>query len=216
MEGGGANDELLKLGNLGDYKDLGDLVYITSAAVVALDATVALNKFGSIGGVSLNTYFDTFGLEGMLANVMLVVLLFQVARVGYTTIYASGGRVWSPLVFVAFVLVAQLLHDILFYFGAINTLPTGVNTMIDALKGYAKENGGRALGGHITFMILVATLAMLYKEFSPILLGTIVIIALYLLPYLINSRGPMPPPPPPPPPKKQEAPVQAPFMGAMW
>lgn len=198
MEGGGQIEqkEYMKLGNIGDYKELADLTYVAAASVVGLDAVLALNKFGGVGGTTLNSFFDTMGLEAVMVIVALVVVLFEVSRFAYSYLYTSGGKVWSPLVFVAILLGVQMVHDTLFYVAVVSNVPSGKNQVIDFLKRYGKENGVRALGASATFMILVATLAMLYKEFSPVLLFSIVGVAVYALPYLMNSAGPMPPPPP--------------------
>jgi hypothetical protein len=197
MEGGYVEQkEYMKLGNIGDYKELADLTYVAAASVVGLDAVLALNKFGGVGGTTLNSFFDTLGLEAVVVIVVLVVVLFEVARFAYS-FYASGGKVWSPLVFVAILLGVQMVHDLIFYVGVVSNVPSGKNQVIDFLKRYGKENGGRALGASATFMIVVAALAMLYKEFSPVLLFGIVGVAVYALPYLMNTAGPMPPPPPP-------------------
>jgi len=198
MEGGGQIEqkEYMKLGNIGDYKELADLTYVAAASVVSLDAVLALNKFGGVGGTTLNSFFDTLGLEAVVVILTLVVVLFEVARFAYSYFYTSGGKVWSPLVFVAILLGVQMVHDLIFYVGVVSNVPSGQNQVIDFLKRYGKENGVRAIGASATFMILVATLAMLYKEFSPVLLFGVVSIATYALPYLMNSAGPMPPPPP--------------------
>ena len=198
MEGVGQIEqkEYMKLGNIGDYKELADLTYVAAASVVGLDTVLALNKFGGVGGTTLNSFFDTLGLEAVVVIVALVVVLFEVSRFAYSYFYTSGGKVWSPLVFVAILLGVQMVHDTLFYVAVVSNVPSGKNQVIDFLKRYGKENGVRALGASATFMILVATLAMLYKEFSPVLLFSIVGVAVYALPYLMNSAGPMPPPPP--------------------
>ena len=198
MEGGGQIEqkEYMKLGNIGDYKELADLTYVAAASVVGLDTVLALNKFGGVGGTTLNSFFDTLGLEAVVVIVALVVVLFEVSRFAYSYFYTSGGKVWSPLVFVAILLGVQMVHDTLFYVAVVSNVPSGKNQVIDFLKRYGKENGVRALGASATFMILVATLAMLYKEFSPVRLCSIVGVAVYALPYLMNSAGPMPPPPP--------------------
>ena len=199
MEGGYVEQkEYMKLGNIGDYKELADLTYVAAASVVGLDAVLALNKFGGVGGTTLNSFFDTLGLEAVTVILALVVVLFEVSRFAYSYLYTSGGKAWSPLVFVAILLGVQMVHDLIFYVGVVSNVPSGQNQVIDFLKRYGKENGTRALGASATFMILVAALAMLYKEFSPVLLFSIVGVAVYALPYLMNTAGPMPPPPPPP------------------
>ena len=142
MEGGGQIEqkEYMKLGNIGDYKELADLTYVAAASVVSLDTVLALNKFGGVGGTTLNSFFDTLGLEAVVVIVALVVVLFEVSRFAYSYFYTSGGKVWSPLVFVAILLGVQMVHDTLFYVAVVSNVPSGKNQVIDFLKRYGKEN----------------------------------------------------------------------------
>jgi hypothetical protein len=214
MEGGGA-EVSFRLGDISDPNDLSDLFPIASASLVGVNASLAAARAGLLGGFSLNTYFDTFGLEGILANICLILILFQIARWSYSTFYnKDGSRPWSPIVFVFILMAIQILHDLTFYYGAINILPGGKNEMIDILKKYASENGSRAVGGHAVFLIVVATVAMYLKEASTIFAFMVTAVALYLLPFIIATFGPKvapPPPPPPPPQEKREA-----FRSPRW
>jgi hypothetical protein len=198
MDGGGIRDEYFKLGDIGHFRNAEDLWPIGSASIIAINLSVAAMRLGGIGGFSLNAYFDTFGLEGILANAAWVVILFQVARWIYTVFYSSApGRSWSPFVFVCILLGVQILHDLFFYYGLIRLVPSGRNEMIDALKKYAAENGSRAVTTHSAFLILTAIVAMWLKETTLIFSMIVVNIALYLLPFVITTFGPRPPPPPP-------------------
>lgn len=193
--------DMFILGDIGDYKNVDDLVAISSGALIGINLGVILSRFGGVGGYSLNAYFDTFGLEGILANTSFVVILFQIVRWFYSTFYAVG-RPWSPFVFVCMLIGAQVIHDLIIYYGMLKSLPSGKNEMIDALKRYAGENGSRALTGHVAFLILVSILAMFLKEAS-LLFGIILVaVSLYSIPFVLNAAGPKPPPPPPPPKKE--------------
>lgn len=217
MDGGGLRDEYFKLGDIGNFRDAQDLWPIGSASVIAINFSVALMRLGGIGGFSLNAYFDTFGLEGILANAAWVVILFQAARWVYTSFYSGGaGRPWSPFVFVCMLLAIQLLHDLFFYFGLIRLVPTGRNEMIDALKKYGNENGSRALMTHSVFLIFTAIAAMWLKETTLITSILLVNIALYLLPFVITTFGPRPPPPPPSTEKKAAAEKKVAFGMPAW
>lgn len=190
MDGGGSIAPL-GLQDIGDYRETNDLFRIGSASIVGMNFAIALGRLGGIGGISLNTYFDTFGLEGVLANSALVVIMIQVARWIYTTVYTdAAGKAWSPLVFLCIIAMTQILHDILFYYGAIRMIPTGNNEMIDALKKYANENGSRALVGHALYLMLVAVIAMALKNTSMMFSFVVTNIALYTLPFVITTFGP--------------------------
>ena len=198
-----ASEELFTLGDISDYNNPDDILPIGSATVIAINFVAALSRSGLIGGQSLNTYIDTFGLEGALANITLVLILFQIARWSYTKFYTETSHGWSPFVFVCALIVVQMIHDVVFYYGAINMIPGGKNEMIDVLKKYSNEHGPRALAAHAAFLIFVGIIAMFFKERSFIFLFIVTTVAFYALPYVITTFGPKPPPPPPPPPSEK-------------
>ena len=180
MEGGSV--EAFRLGNIGNYLEVEDFYPMGMASILGVNMAVAAARLGNVGGISLNTYFDTFGLEGILANTAMIIIIMQIARFAYT--YGSA-KPWSPFVFVCILLVVQLIHDIIFYYGAVNVLPSGKNEMIDALKEYAAEHGKSALGGHAILLIVVAVMAMVFKEVSILIRMTIVASIFYAMPFIV-------------------------------
>jgi hypothetical protein len=204
MEGGGnIPSESFVLGDIGNYKDVEDLFPIVSATLIVMNAVMALARFTSLGGVSLNAYIDSFGLEGVIWNTAHVALVFQVAKWVYTTFYATGGKMWSPLVFVCIVLSIQFVHDLIYYYGLLKNTTPGKNELVDAMSRYAAENGSRALGGAAAAMIFISAIAMILKESSLLFNTILLLLSLHILPYLIATVGVKPPPPPPPPSKKE-------------
>lgn len=189
MEGGSV--EAFRLGNIGNFAEIEDFYPMTIASIFGLNVAIAGARVGNIGGASLNTYFEAFGLEGILANIALIVLLLQIARFAYTKGYGAT-KPWSPFVFVCILLVIQFLHDLLFYYGAINILPSGRNEMIDALKEYAREHGGSALGGHALLLIIIAIAAMIFKETTVLVRMITIAVLLYMMPYIITMAKPRP------------------------
>ena len=205
MEGGGLSASSgIQLSNIGDYNNVEDIYVIGNASLFSLFLSVVAARIGNIGGFTLNAYFDMFGLEGVLSNTMLIILILQITRWLYTNFYNKFGRPWSPMVFLAIVLAVQFLHDIIFYYGVINILPSGKNEMIDILKQYAKENRLSAVGGHSIFLAVVALVAMIMKDMSDISKLIIPSIVLYALPYILSIVAKKPAPPPPPPKQKEE------------
>lgn len=202
MEGGAVSSSTI-FTDIGDYQRLDEIFTIGGASVFTLILVTIATRIGNLGGLPVNTYFDMFGLEGILSNTMLMVILIQIARYLYTTLYTSGGKAWSPLVFLCFVLIAQVAHDILFYYGVINVIPPGINEMVDILRAYAKENSYKATAGHVLLITITAVVAMIMNDLSVIarVLGGAVIF--YMFPYILSivSKKPAPPPPPP---KKEE------------
>jgi hypothetical protein len=191
MEGGSV--EAFRLGNIGNFADVDDFYPMAIASVFGINLAIAGARVGNLGGASLNTYFDAFGLEGILANVALIILILQISRFGYTKGYGLT-KPWSPFVFVCILLVVQFMHDLIFYYGAINILPSGKNEMIDALKEYSREHGRSALGAHAFLLIVVAAAAMIFKETSALVRIVVIATLFYMMPYIITMVKPRPPP----------------------
>jgi hypothetical protein len=201
MEGGGSS---IYLSDIGDYRNLDDLYGIATSSLFTLTLSLIATRIGNLGGLSLNTYFDIFGVEGVLANTALITLIFQLARYFYTVLYAKADKSWSPFVFICGLVVIQILHDILFYHGVINLLPSGKNDMIDVLRQYAKENSTPAIGAHSALIIITALVAMIINDMDNISKIVLLGIILYTLPYILSIVYKKPAPPPPPPKKKEE------------
>jgi hypothetical protein len=186
MEGGGAQ-ESFKLGDIGNYRDGTDFYPLGLASIFGMNLSIIVAKLGGIGGVSLNDFFNSFGLEGLLANASLAIIILQITRWLYTSFYnTAASKQWSPFIFVCILLVVQLLHDLIFYYGIINVLPSGRNEMIDILKEYAQEHGRTALGGHGVLMIIIAALAMIFKEVSILTRLLITTVTFYMIPYMLT------------------------------
>lgn len=204
MEGGGITTSGLELSDIGDYKKTEDLFPIANAALFTIFLSIVAARLGNLGGTYLNTYFDVFGLEGVLSNIMLVVILVQIARYIYTSAYGSYGKTWSPFIFICIIMSVQLVHDLVFYFGMLNSLPDGKNDMLDIIKKYARDNSRNALGGHVILLGLTALVAMIMKNMSDLYLLLIPALVLYLLPYVLSIAFKKPAPPAPPPPPKKD------------
>jgi hypothetical protein len=201
MEGGGSS---IYLSDIGDYRNIDDIYTIVSSSLFTLTLSLVATRIGNLGGFSLNTYFDIFGIEGVLGNTMLITLMFQLARYFYTVLYAKADKSWSPFVFICALMGVQILHDVLFYYGVVNVLPSGKNEMIDILKQYAKENSAGAIGGHSALLLVTALVAMITNDMDIVSKFVLVLLVLYVLPYILSIVHKKPAPPPPPPKKKEE------------
>lgn len=198
MEGGYA--PRFELSDIGDYRSTDDIFVIGSSSIFSLFLLTIATRIGGFGGFPLNTYFDMFGLEGVLSNTMLLVILIQIARFLYTQFYTLYGKAWSPFVFLCFVLITQGLYDAFFYYGVINVVPPGVNDMVDVLRAYAKETGYYALGSHAALILTTALSAMIMADMSPITRIIATSVFLFAFPFILSIVVKKPAPPP----KKEE------------
>jgi len=208
MEGGYASQTgggmKFELSDIGDYKSLDDLFVIGNASVFSLLLLAIATRIGGLGGNVLNTYFDMFGLEGILSNTMLFIILIQAARYLYTTFYTTGGKAWSPFVFLCFVLATVSLNDVFFYYGVINVVPPGVNDMVDILRAYSKNTTLNALGGHLAIISLTVFTAMVMSDMDMLTRILSVAVILFVFPFVLSIVSKKPPPSPPPPAVKKD------------
>lgn len=201
MEGGGSS---ISLSDIGDYRNIDDIYTILNSSLFTLTLSLLATRIGNLGGFSLNAYFDIFGIEGVLSTVMLMALIFQIARYFYTVLYAKADKSWSPFVFICALVGIQIIHDVAFYYGVINNLPSGKNEMIDILKRYSKENSAPVIGGHAAILVITALVAMITNDMDMVSKFVLLGIVLYSLPYILSIVHKKPAPPPPPPKKKEE------------
>jgi hypothetical protein len=178
-----------ELPNLADFKDLIHIPYLLIAILLVDVVTIFLARYfpDKVGGESLNDWYDTFGLEGVIADVFIILIGFILAQYIYT-IYVAPSQGWNPLLFVSVVVAVQLLHDLGFYQGVIKQIPTGINGMIDTYKKYAAENGALILLGDSAMMIGAACLTLGLEILPPYAAVAIGVLGIYTLPYILNTK----------------------------
>jgi len=88
-------------------------------ATLSLDTTVLfLTRYFDVGGKSLNKWYDNFGLLAVLSDVSVIVIGFLIANAIYPLIFQK----FALGLYLAVVVVVQMIHDILFYFFVIHVL----------------------------------------------------------------------------------------------
>jgi hypothetical protein len=177
--------------DIGNYKNVYDLVYILLAVLVVNIAVLFLVRYSpELFGQALNRWYNDFGLNAVRVQVLSMFLGFIVARFVYTTFiknqYADGK--WSPLKFVGTLVGVQVLHDLLFYFGVISQVPRGHNSMIDVIKDYSL-GGPKIIAGDAVMMIVSAGIAMLLKAQPTQVVASIGALSTYALPYILYTKN---------------------------
>lgn len=178
--------------DISNYRNVYDLLYIV-IAVLAIEVIVlfAVRYLPEIFGQHLNRWYDLFGLNAVIADVMIIVVGFLMARYLYTLWvrrkFANGQ--WSPLKFTGTLVGVQLLHDLLFYFGVIQQIPRGHNVMMDVFKDYALSGGAKILAGDAAMMIGSAGIAMLLKGQPLHIVASIGSLLVYAVPYILYTKN---------------------------
>ena len=177
----------LKVPDISDYHNNSDLIFITVAVLITDIIVLFFTRYApGIFGEALNLWYDKFGLAAVLSDVTVILIGFQITRYIYTT-WIAPNISWSPLYFLALLILVQAIHDILFYLGVILQLPTGLNEMIDIFKSYSK-GGAKIIGGDALLMISSFLITLLLKTQPTHITASTVLVALYTLPYILYNK----------------------------
>tara|TARA_Y100000816_G_C26052452_1_gene551967 strand:+ start:361 stop:882 length:522 start_codon:yes stop_codon:yes gene_type:complete len=131
----------------------------------------------------LMKWYETYRLSGIIADVFIIIIGFVITRY----IYSRLNLEWNPLKFLLLYLIVQITHDFLFYL-FFNSVPRGLNRMLDLFKDYAIEVSYKAILGD-SFMIIIAVIAaMIFANFSLNTNIIILVVLIYLIPFVLYTR----------------------------
>lgn len=175
------------LADISEVSEVSDWWFIL-LGILIVDVVIILlaRHFPQIFGKNLNIWYDRFGLNAVLADVLIIAIGFAIARYVYTW-YIKPSIGWNPLWFVGLLVGIQLIHDLLFYFGIIIPIPRGMNQMMDVFKDYSKA-GGIILASDAAMMVSSAILAMWLKAASPETTASVGLLTAYTLPYSLYTK----------------------------
>lgn len=174
--------------SISNFNDQSDYWYILPAILfIDLVVIVISRYFPNVFGKVLNVWYNTFGLNAVIADVFIIAIGFMIARWIYTRFLGKTFGM-NPGIFMIVLVLVQLVHDVLFYFGIIVPTPRGANQMIDVFKDYADENGGKILLADAGMMVGSGVVAMLLKNSSKGVYEVFTILTIYLLPYFLEHQ----------------------------
>lgn len=175
--------------DISEYEEIQDWFYIIVAVLIVEVFVIFLTRFyPDLLGKSLNIWYNRFKLSAVLADVLIILIGFAIARYVYSE-YVYPTKDWNPLYFTGTAVGVQLIHDILFYFGVIKTIPTGNNAMMDVFKTYSESGGAKILAADSAMMIGSSVLAMLLKAAQPHVVVSTALVTAYILPYILETRN---------------------------
>ena len=175
--------------DISNFNEISDLMFIFFAILTVDVVVIFLARYYKVGGKYLNEWYDQFNILAVIVDVMIIFIGFLITRYLYTCFFFEKFE-FNPIMFMALLVIVQLLHDLIFYFGIIKTVPYGHNEMMDTFKRYAGDLGGIILGGDAILMILSAFVAMIYKSLPLHTFVTSSSIFVYALPYILFTRNP--------------------------
>lgn len=174
------------LPNISNYKNVDNLPYYMLGILIVDVVVLFLVRYIGIGGKSLNSWYDKFGLQAVIADVFIILIGFIIAQYIYTN-YIMPYYGWNAIIFLLLVVCVQIIHDLALYFFIILPFPKGHNTIIDIYKIYAQENGSQIIIGDSLLMIASAFLTFGLKYLPNYITIHIAIITLYVLIYILNT-----------------------------
>ena len=166
--------------DIGNYNNINDYLGILSSVIITDMIVILLLNSEIIKSRSLEKWYKTFNLSAVIADVLIIVLVLILTRYLYNKIFKE----FSIINFIILALSLQITHDILFYI-IITIIPKGSNKMIDVFKEYATEMSYYAILGDSLMMITASLLAYYFVNLDFNTNIIILIIAIYILPYMI-------------------------------
>ena len=155
-------------------------------AILVVDVVVIiLSRHTGVFGNVLNTWYDRFGLNGVIADVLSIAIGFWLARWVYNTWFAGRGLAW----FLGLLVAIQAIHDILFHVGVIVPMPRGLNAMMDVFKDYSVENGWKIIVGDSGLMLASAGVFMAMERLSAPWQVAVGLLTVYALPYALTTKS---------------------------
>lgn len=151
----------------------------TATAVVDF-VVIVLSKFIPLTK-ALNTWYADFGLVAVGQDVLIIVLGIALAKLLFPL--ATGWKL------VGIAVAIQLIHDVLFYLGVIQGVPSGQNKIIDLFKKYAAEGSWKIL---LADAAMVTGSVLLMEWYSDNLTADqtafLGVLAVYALLYIIYTK----------------------------
>ena len=168
----------MELANISKYTSNSDWLPITAAVIFAEIFFIAL--YARISPM-LAEWYKRFGLAAVMADCLVILLGFAVARYVFTAL----GWKFTPLRFVLTILAIQIIHDITYYFAIVVPYPNGSNSIIDYMKIYGKTGGVWPIVGDSSMVIVMSLLAMILAAQPSHVSISALLFGLYMVPYMI-------------------------------
>lgn len=174
--------------DIGDFWSSSDMWYIVTAVLIIDVIGIFLFRYYPMFfGSFLNIWYSKFGLIASISDIAIIVIGFIIARLVYT-FFLEKKYGWNPTLFIALLLVVQIIHDIFFYLFVILPIPEGRNDIIDLFKKYAKELGFTVYIGDAIMTVSSAAIAMALKDYGDSITSTSAVAAIYALTYILFTK----------------------------
>ena len=173
------------LGDISNINNNLDYIQIFTAVFIIDFIVIVLAKKTNVFGKQINVWYDKLGMTAVLLDVFIIVIGLIITRY----IFHFYKIEYKPEYFILVALAVQLIHDILLYVLFIEPSKKGNNLIMDIYKDYSIENGGYILLADSSMVIGSCLIAMLLKNRNLHESSSLLILIIYLIPYIVYSKS---------------------------
>lgn len=170
------------LNNIANFNNIYDYLPILNAILITDLFVISLLNLNIIKSNVLRFWYSNFNLSAVIADVLIIFIVLILTRFIYYFIF----KTFSIINFIILAVILQIIHDILFYL-FISIIPKGTNKMIDTFKDYANEISYFAIIADSCMIIMSCIIAYYLVNINTNFNIIILIVFLYLLPYLLYN-----------------------------
>lgn len=170
------------LNNVSNFYNINDYLPILNGAIITDLGVILLVILGYIKSKTLKEWYNKYGLSGILADVLSIVIGIIITRFIYPYIFSD----YSIVKFIIVAVSVQLVHDLMFA-AFFQTVPRNQSAILDTFKDYANELGPIILVADASMIISTIILSSYMASYSNNTNIIILIICLYLVPYFLYS-----------------------------
>jgi len=169
--------------DISHFGRVSDYLPMTAAVLVTETVFLLLIVGGVIQSRFLKQWYLQFSVAAVMADVLIILIGLLLTRLLYRSVWGVGFSVWR---FWVLAVAIQVTHDLLFA-ALVTYLPRGKNRMVDVFKDYAKEMSWLAIVGDSCMTTLAVFLSSWYAGWSVNGNILLLVVTLYVIPYLINQ-----------------------------
>jgi hypothetical protein len=154
---------------------------LLNAALITDLIIILLILFGPLNGNAISIWYKKFGLGAVIADVLILVIVFIIANYIYNFFYKK----FNILIFLFIVVCIQMVHDLLF--GLIISNYKGKSPILNVFQLYIKDIGYKIL---LYDAAMVISTVLFQKWFSTMNQQNNIILLIvlsYFTPYLVFS-----------------------------
>jgi hypothetical protein len=177
----------METANIGNYKASEDWYYLLPATLLVDVIVIFFTRYASsIAGVSLNNWYDNFGLAAVLSDVSIILIGIAIARYIYTYFFQEQEG-WNIYYFIGVAVLVQILHDVFFAVAIVKPIPKGHNEMIDVFKAYI-SGGPKIIAADAGMIAASIGIASLLKNQDFHYTVSLSLMTVYTLSYILFTR----------------------------